>query len=111
MNLTQPLGTVEAPTPMHIDDWLESAVMSSDKGTRYASFFLHHKRLSAVAKNAFAEFLGPMQLFCTYKEKRMRCTGASRMGDVWLTSNHQQETGYELRVDVNDCSAWSDKII
>ena len=37
----------------------------------------------------------------------MRCTGASRLGDVWLTSDFNQEMGYEKRVDVEECSNWS----
>lgn len=48
------------------------------------------------------------KLFCMYKGERYRCTGASRMGDVWLHSDFSQDTGYEHRVDVEECSDWSD---
>lgn len=95
---------VEATT--HIDDWLETAVMSQDDGTRYAAFFLHHARLSAVAQIAFAPYLGQIRLFCTYKGARYRCTGASRLGDVWLARDHERDTGYDLRVAVDECKLW-----
>lgn len=92
--------------PIHIDDWLEEVVMSRDEGTRYAAFFLHHKRLSAVAQTAFGPYLGQIKLFCTYKGERYRCTGASRMGDVWLAKDHERGHGYDMRVDVDHCEAW-----
>jgi hypothetical protein len=92
--------------PTHIDDWLETAVMMKDEGTRFAAFFLHHRRLSAVAQWAFRPYLGELKLFCTYKGERYRRTGASRLGDVWLAKDHTREHGYDLRVNVDDCSAW-----
>lgn len=104
--ITQPIGAQPKREPMHIDDWLETAVMSRDKGTVYAVFFLHHRRLSAVVQSAFKEFIGPLRLFCTYGGERYRCTGASRLGDVWLARDHNRDTGYDLRVDVQDCGQW-----
>lgn len=92
--------------PTHVDEWLEYAVMDADEGTRYAAFYLHHRRLSAVAQTAFRPYLGALKLFCAYQGERYRCTGASRLGDVWLAKDHGRETGYDLRVNVDDCSAW-----
>lgn len=92
----------------HIDDWIEYAVCKNDPGVRYAAFVLHNKRLSASAQIAFADFVGDLPLFCDYGGKRMRCTGASRMGDVWLTENHNRTHGYDLRVDVDVCENWGD---
>lgn len=91
----------------HIDDWFVTAMCSRDATLHYAAFFLHHKRLSAVAQNCFHKYVGHYKLFCTYKGKRYRCTGASRLGDVWLHSDLTQEDGYELRIDVADCTQWS----
>lgn len=93
----------------HIDDWLEHAVCSRDPGTRYAAFVLHHKRLSAVAQFAFSDFVGNLPLYCDYNGSRFRCTGASRLGDVWLATNHNRDYGYDHRVDVDDCSNWSNQ--
>lgn len=90
----------------HVDDWLETAVASTDAGVRYAAFFLHHKRLSAAAQNCFREHLKPYKLYCDYQDKRYRCTGASRLGDVWLHSDRSKDVGYELRVDVDGCTNW-----
>ncbi len=75
---------------------------------KYARFVLHYFRLPAVLKNDFREFMEDKKLFCTYGGKRYRVIGASRMGDVWLTSNLENSSGYELRVTPNLCSAWSD---
>lgn len=50
-----------------------------------------------------------MKLFCQYKGKRYRCTGASRMGDVWLAEDFSRDSGYDLRVNVGECSDWSNK--
>ncbi len=91
----------------HIDDWLETAVCSYDENIQYAAFFLHHKRLSATAQNAFFKFLGDIKLFCIYEGKKMQCTGAYRLGDVWLTHDFERSNGYDLRVDVADCKDWS----
>ena len=87
----------------HIDEFIDNP-FNDDK---YARWVFNHFRLSASLKNAFAEFMSDCFLFCTYKGKRMRCTGASRLGDVWLTSDFNQDVGYELRVIVEDCSEWS----
>jgi hypothetical protein len=46
------------------------------------------------------------ELFCEYEGKRYRVTGASRLGDVWLSADFAREYGYELRVDVEKCSVW-----
>ncbi len=94
---------------IHIDDWLESAVCKKDHGTRYAAFVLHHRRLSASAQIAFGDFLGDLPLYCDYNGERFRCTGASRLGDVWLLADHTRTHGYDHRVDVSSCSNWSNR--
>jgi len=75
----------------------------------YASWVLMHFRLPALQQSKWKQYYGKYKLFCTYDSKRYRCTGASRLGDVWLTSDFNQEQGYELRVDINDCNEWEDK--
>jgi len=55
------------------------------------------------------KWLTENKLFCMYKGKKYRCIGASRLGDVWLTEHFEREFGYDLRVDVADCSYWGDK--
>lgn len=85
----------------HVDDYIED--FRSDP---YARWMLMHFRMPAEMQLAFRKFTEPHQLFCTHQGKRYRCTGASRLGDVWLTSNFGQNTGYTLRVDVSECSDW-----
>jgi len=48
-----------------------------------------------------------IKLFCTYQGTRWRVTGASRLGDVWLTKNIDKDTGYDERVNVSDITEWS----
>jgi len=72
----------------------------------YARWFLMHARLPAYMKMNFDRFMASHKLFCTYEGKRWRCTGASRMGDVWLTADMNRTTGYELRVDLARCTQW-----
>jgi hypothetical protein len=110
---SQPVTSTIAPRlpgsrePVHVDVWLEGAVRSRDPGKRYAAFFLHHARLSASAQLAFKQFLPYLPLFCSYRGERFRCTGASRLGDVWLLRDHSRDHGFDLRVDVVECEGWS----
>ncbi len=108
--LTQPIGEPTRKEPMHVDNFIElHAPWSSDPGAIYAAYFLHLKRLPAGMQMAFGKWIDPLTLFCPYKGERMRCTGASRMGDVWLTSDHSQAVGYQKRVNVEDCTQWGEQ--
>lgn len=75
----------------------------------YARFMFSYWRLPAYMMMDFAPFMKERYLFCTYQSNRYRVTGASRFGDVWLTRNFRQESGYEQRVNIDDCSDWSAK--
>ena len=88
---------------MHIDDFIDQS-LSTDKYARWF-FFLH--RLPSVLQMDFSEWIDQHRLYCIWRGNAYRVTGASRMGDVWLTSNFERDTGYEHRVDVGDCSDWS----
>lgn len=94
----------------HVDQWLDTPSLNKDsEGEDYAKFVLDYKRMPAYKQFAYSKWMSQFKLFCTYEGKRFRCTGASRLGDVWLTSNFDQENGYTHRVDVAMCSDWSDK--
>lgn len=100
---------------MHVDEFIDHGIASALGRTgpgaaaeRYARWFFLYHRLSAVLRIQFREFFGDRTLFCDYEGKRYRVTGASRLGDVWLTTNFNQGTGYELRVDVEKCSGWAE---
>ena len=92
----------------HVDDFIDYGCISSEcpKNEKYARWVLNHFRLSAICKNDFGEFMKDHHLFCTYKGTQYRVTGASRLGDVWLTTDFNQSTGYQLRVDINELSNW-----
>lgn len=89
----------------HVDDWLDSPTLV-DEGEIYAKFVLDFKRMPAWKQVAYAPWMGQFRLYCTYHGKRYRCTGASRLGDVWLATDHDREQGYDLRVNVSYCSDW-----
>lgn len=95
--------------PLHVDDWLDSPTrLGDDTGELYAKFVLDWCRMPAWKKQAYARWMGQHKLFCTHNGERYRCTGASRMGDVWLTKNFEQAEGYQLRVCVAECTEWHD---
>ncbi len=90
---------------MHVDEFIDGHFGKH----RYARWVLNYFRLPAILKTDFSEFMEGNKLFCTYGGKRYRCTGASRMGDVWLAEDPERTTGYDLRVNVAECSDWTDE--
>lgn len=90
---------------MHVDDFIDSHFNRKDEdGVKYARWFFSLKRYSAANACDFEEWIEKYTLFCTYKRKRYRVTGCSRMGDVWLVKDQSRDHGYDKRVDVDDCS-------
>ena len=92
----------------HIDDWLDMRheTPPTDAGELFARNWLEHFRWPAYQKNY--QWLKTNPLFCTYAANRYRCTGCSRMGDVWLTADFTREHGYDHRVNVDTILDWSD---
>ena len=95
-------GSAMSDEMTHVDDFIDDHTQH-----KYARWCLMLFRLSASNKLDFAEFTNGYTLFCFYEGKQYRVTGASRLGDIWLTSNFAQDCGYEKRVDVAACSGWS----
>lgn len=92
----------------HVDDFIDSAGLPHSKDQdNYARFFFHLHRLKAVMAAAWKPWISSFKLFCTYKGTRYRVTGASRLGDVWLATDFNCESGYDLRVDVMECTEWA----
>lgn len=95
------------PDQIHVDSWVRSAFYGEGTDEEaYAKLFFFYKRLPVVTQAMWRPHLGHLQLYCTYKDKRYRVTGASRMGDIYLTENLEQEIGYDLRVSLDYCSGW-----
>lgn len=95
------MKTVEKVEPRHVDDFIDSLCSDS-----YASFVLNWFRAPAIHHAKYGKWMGQFKLFGTYKGTRYRVTGASRLGDVWLSTNFNRDVGYELRVNVDDVSGW-----
>lgn len=89
----------------HVDEFIDDYRRDS-RPEKYARWVLNHFRLPATLQNAFDYFMEDHKLFCNYENMRYRVTGASRMGDIWLTDDFGQSTGYKLRVDIEKCSDW-----
>ena len=106
-----PGDIVMAPCPdvgLHVDDFVDFGTSYSNPppGEKDARWFLFLKRLPANLQCEFNDKIKDLKLFCDYEGSRFRCTGASRMGDVWLTPNFNQDVGYTKRIDVRHCSNW-----
>jgi len=83
----------------HVDDFIDDSTSDA-----YAASWFEAFRRPAIDKIQKPD---PRKLFATYQGKRFRVTGCSRLGDVWLHSDFKEDTTYEHRVDVDDCSGWS----
>lgn len=86
---------------VHVDDFIDA--YDTDP---YASYVFLLFRTTASFAIKCGDFIARHQLFCKYKGRSYRVTGASRMGDVWLSADFNRQVGYELRVNVADCSDW-----
>lgn len=93
----------------HIKDWIEERVYGKcPENEKYAVAFFFIKGMDAVSSFAVAPIMDQHKLFCMYEDERYRVTGCSTMGDVWINSNMNTDSGYTNRVSVEDCSEWSD---
>lgn len=89
-----------------VDEFIDD-FMIRDIYERYAQWLLSHYRMAAAYQSQFEPFIAPFQLFCRYKDEIFKVTGASRLGDIWLARDYKRVNGYDLRVDINECSDWS----
>lgn len=92
---------------MHVDEFIDNPTTDA-----YASLFLDLHRLPAIDQftESMPALMSRYKLFCKWSGdgKTYRVTGCSSMGDVWFTSDYEQDTGYQKRVNVVECSDWSD---
>jgi len=94
---------------MSADDWTERYSLGDvNQGNRlgllYAKFFVFLRRLPASLTTSWSKFF-PYRVYCTYKGERYRVTGASRLGDIWLSKDFGSQ--YTDRVYVDECSNFS----
>jgi hypothetical protein len=93
----------------HIDNWLDSPPFQQSENIIYAKWVINYFRLPAGLKIQFNKFMIGFHLFAEWKGNVYRVTGASRMGDVWLSEDFNRENGYDLRVEVSELTNWSNK--
>ena len=82
----------------HVDDFIDDP-KSDPYAARWFALFRRPAYHKVVAPNE-------RKLFATYGTKRYRVTGCSRLGDVWLHANYNEDTSYEHRVDVGALKDW-----
>ena len=90
-----------------VQDWIDCICESDPEAVKYAKWYINNMLVPAVFQRPFKQVMKDIKLFCTYKGTRWRVTGASRLGDVWLTKNIDKDTGYGERVNVSDITEWS----
>ena len=88
--------------PLHVYDWLDQP--AADENERLAKEWLEQFVKPAINKDH--DWLDARALVCKYRGEIYRCVGASRMGDVWITSKLTSPDGYEKRVSVEELSDW-----
>lgn len=88
---------------VHVDDWMNEPSDSEDL-QKVKDWFKEFRKPAIESSHKITE---ASRVLCTYEGKQWHCIGASRMGDVWLTQNMDSKYGYEVRVNVNECSDWS----
>lgn len=82
----------------HVDDYLDS-----DGADPIAKEFLAHARRPAADKDH--RWLASHMPTISWRGKRYLCSGASRMGDVWLR-HFGSLSHYDHRVDIDELSGW-----
>ena len=92
-----------------VQDWMSSISMEDDPDTMYAKCWMNSALVPAIWLGPFKQVMKDMKLFCTYKGKRWRVTGASRLGDIWLISDITKDVSYDERVNVVHCTQWSNE--
>lgn len=99
----------------HVDTFIDIGTHTFNYNTPehdnelYARWWLSNRRLPASAYYDFEKMdvMKNNKLFCTWNGRRMRVTGCSRMGDIWLSRDFKQTGGYQERVEYSECSEWN----
>jgi hypothetical protein len=91
--------------PTHIYDWLDQP--ADDDAERDAKEWLNQfcKPAYDKYKQGTDKWLSRYRLTVEWRGQRYICTGASRMGDVWL-KNEGSSNFYDHRVNVDNLSNW-----
>lgn len=89
----------------HCDDYLDDPTQP-----KCLRRFLKFNRWPARWQlRAMAMGIQPPKLYATHKDRRVRVTMASRLGDVGISTYMLKEHGYQKRVAVEELREFSDK--
>jgi len=91
--------------PLHVYDWLELPPINDAE--KDAKEWLDKFLRPAYDKmtDGTDDWLALYQVTVEWKGNRYTCTGASRLGDVWLKKD-RSENYYDHRVSVEELSNW-----
>lgn len=98
--------SVEEKEPLHVFEWLE--LPPANEGEKHAKEWLDEFLKSPARKDT--AWLEKVQINVTWKGKEYICSGASRLGDVWLRKFSSEEF-YDHRVNVEELSNWKKVLI
>lgn len=86
----------------HCDD-----LIGNDETAPSLFYFLFVHRLPAIEKNQLFRLLGKPHCYASWEGKRVRLVMASRLGDVGITDDLEEESRYIYRVNVDELSNFS----
>jgi hypothetical protein len=91
--------------PLHVYDWLE--LPPANDAEKDAKEWLDKFTRPAYTKHTegINDWLARYRVTVEWKGKRYTCSGASRMGDVWLKTEGSTNY-YDHRVNVEDLLNW-----
>ena len=92
-------------TMVDINDWIDDAYVVDPFGDQWVTYAKEwFKKFLVKAGDKDLKWLLANPLFAQYKGNTVRITGASRLGDVWVTASLKQTNGYQHRVCITELS-------
>ena len=73
-------------------------------------FYILVNRLPVLDKYVIHDAVGEPKCFATWEGQRVRLVMASRMGDVGITTQLENDHGYEHRVTIDQLSDFSSEV-
>lgn len=113
--MIQDIGAGDDRDPLdyrHIDEFLDDVMIQfKHPELKYVNFVLTHARKSASERGMHNPWMRQFQLFADYEGKTYQVTGASRLGDVFLSEDFKIDAQWSERVpaDFRKFSNWRDK--
>ncbi len=113
---------VKAPTPQHVDEWLDTPIFmlpeiknskrftdEKKKALTHARFKLECLRIPASKIMEFSEIIKAHKVYCSYLGEMYKLTFASRMGWIGLRKDFTLDHGYDAVCFPGEIDWWSDK--